>query len=1068
MPTFNYEKIKDTTYFSENVLPPHASFRTYANRHELEAGLSSYAYKLDGIWKFSYARNIRSAITDFYADDYDCHSWDDIRVPSHIQLEGYDAPQYVNVQYPWDGHEDVAVDDVPELLNPTASYVKYFELPKNMIGLPIRIEFEGVESGMALWLNGSYVGYSEDSFAPHAFDLTPYIKDGTNKLAVQVYKWTPSSWCEDQDFFRFSGIYRSVWLYAIPCVHLEDVAIKTLFDGADFSRSTLCADLTVRGSGTACLTLYDGANEIATQELTIDSSVVADASHHANSMQYTDITAHDINLTNTSNVLPYEVDSIHTISYRQLVEHPKLWSTEEPHLYRLVVELYASDGTLIEVTSQHVGFRHFELRDGLMLINGKRIVFKGVNRHEFSGVTGRAVGAHTHDELLQDIITMKQNNINAIRTSHYQNQDEIYELCDIYGLYMIAENNLETHGTWETYMSGRTGLDRVLPDDKASFRQMLFDRLLSTYHRDKNHPSILIWSLGNESFGGKTLYEMSELLRSLDDTRLVHYEGIAWDDRYPDTSDIVSRMYTPVTHIEKYLSESTDPRPYIECEYSHAMGNSCGALHKYTQLADRQGCRYQGGFIWDYIDQSIYKKDRYGKYFAAFGGDFYDRPTDYNFSGNGIAYGGSRLPSPKMQEVKYCYQNISIDISSDGFIVWNKNLFLGTDSFDCYATLLRDGVQIDRKKLSDIAVAPESRCTYPLPYDIPCESGEYALTISFHLKEDALWAKAEHEIAFGQSVIANTTSVNKSTSSGTSPFTVTKGIHNIGVRGENFETLFSDMYGGMTSYKYAGVEMLSSIPAPNFWRAPIDNDYGNNNCGRLAQWKIASLYATTRGVGIEDVEHGSSTPINPTCDVTDEYALITYRCNLQTTPHAECTLSYKVFGDGTVQTTLYYEPVEGLPTMPEFGMLFKIDADYDRLEWYGNGPAESYADRMMGARLGIYKNKVIENMADYMTVQECGAKTDVRYAKVTDMKGRGLIFESVDTPFTFSALPYTPHEMESATHPYELPPIHHTVIRVMGAQMGVGGDDSWGAPVHPEYMIDIRRPLRFSFSFHGI
>jgi len=701
-----------------------------------------------------------------------------------------------------------------------------------------------------------------------------------------------------------------------------------------------------------------------------------------------------------------------------------------------------------------------------MLLNGKRIVFKGANRHEFSSITGRAVGVHTHEELLRDIITMKQNNINAIRTSHYQNQDALYDLCDEYGLYLIAENNLESHGTWDIHQAGIRGIEGVLPNDKPEWKAVLFDRMNSTYQRDKNHPAVLIWSLGNESFGGETLLQMAEMVRRFDDTRLVHYEGVVNDPRFLETTDIESHMYSTVKDIKEYLAQG-DKRPYIECEYSHAMGNSNGALHKYTELADQKDCGYQGGFIWDYIDQSIWKKDRYGKWFQAYGGDFGERPTDYNFSGNGIAYGGDRAPSPKMQEVKFCYQNIAISIDNSGFEVWNKNLFTSTDAFDCVALLHRDGKLYQQQELTNIDVAPEERSSFPLPFMVPALPGEYAVTISFRLKEDTSWAKKGHEVAFGQGVIAVVRSIS---SKEVTPFTVTHGTHNIGVRGENFDVLFSDLNGGLTSYRYAGKEMIQEIPRPNFWRAPTDNDCGNNMGGVRGQWKLASLYATAKGIGKEIPSvHGGTILQNPTCEVEADSVVVTYLYNLQTSPAAECSLQYRVFGDGRIQTTLHYDPVEGLAAMPEFGVLFKIDADYDTVEWYGNGPAETYWDRQHGAKLGIYQNKVADNMAQYLVPQECGAKTAVRWAKVVDRKGRGLLFTAdAAKPMFFSALPYTPHEMESAKHPYELPPVHYTVIRAIGEQMGVGGDDSWGANVHPEYIPDVTKPVEFTFTFRGI
>ena len=390
--------------------------------------------------------------------------------------------------------------------------------------------------------------------------------------------------------------------------------------------------------------------------------------------------------------------------------------------------------------------------DGLMKLNGKRIVFKGVNRHEFSSITGRVPN---RNEVIKDIVTMKKNNINAIRTSHYPDDSMLYELCDIYGIYMIAENNLESHGTWEAYNKGYVDLDFVVPKDKPQWREMMLDRANSCYQRDKNHPAILIWSCGNESFGGKTIYEMSQLFRQLDKHRLVHYEGVFNDRSYNDTSDMESQMYTPAAGIEKFLAEHPE-KPFICCEYTHAMGNSCGAMHKYTELTDREP-RYQGGFIWDYIDQSIYKKDRYGKWFLTYGGDFGDRPTDGDFSGNGICYGGEREASPKMQEVKFNYQNISVDFDSDYiFTVTNKNLFVNTSVFDAFAILLADGEEVYRTKLQ-ISVPPMDRASYEVPVTLKNSmidvEKEYCIVVSFVLKENTIWEKAGYEIAFGQHMI---------------------------------------------------------------------------------------------------------------------------------------------------------------------------------------------------------------------------------------------------------------------------------------------------------------------------
>lgn len=524
------------------------------------------------------------------------------------------------------------------------------------------------------------------------------------------------------------------------------------------------------------------------------------------------------------------------------VKNPLLWSAEKPNLYEVKIIVKDTHRNETEFISQLAGFRRFEMVDGLMKLNGKRIVFKGVNRHEFSSITGRVPN---RDEVIKDIVTMKKNNINAIRTSHYPDDSMLYKLCDIYGIYMIAENNLESHGTWEAYNKGYVDLDFVVPKDKPQWREMMLDRANSCYQRDKNHPAILIWSCGNESFGGKTIYEMSQLFRQLDKHRLVHYEGVFSDRSYNDTSDMESQMYTPAAGIEKFLAEHPE-KPFICCEYTHAMGNSCGAMHKYTELTDREP-RYQGGFIWDYIDQSIYKKDRYGKWFLTYGGDFGDRPTDGDFSGNGICYGGEREASPKMQEVKFNYQNISVDFDSDYiFTVTNKNLFVNTSVFDAFAILLADGEEVYRTKLQ-ISVPPMDRASYEVPVTLKNSmidvEKEYCIVVSFVLKENTIWEKAGYEIAFGQHMIKKPVSEYSCDKS----VELVVGNGNILVRGENFKALFSRMNLGMVSYVYGGVEMLpNTIPLPNFWRTPTNNDSGNMMPQRYAQWKIASMYVTTR------------------------------------------------------------------------------------------------------------------------------------------------------------------------------------------------------------------------------
>ena len=1003
----NNEWVQDPKVFNINREKAHASIHRYASLEEMHTNKSSYIYSLNGKWKFHYANGFNQLIKDFSNKDYNSDNWDEINVPGHIQLQGYGTPMYVNQIYPWSATEQIIPGEIPEH-NPIGSYITYFDSSVIKDNTDVYINFKGVESAMALWVNGTFVGYSEDTFTPSRFNITSLIEEGKNKIAVNVYRFSSGSWLEDQDFWRFSGIFRDVELEMVPHTHLEDIKVLTHLNDT-YDHAVVEVNPTVIHPTKVIYTLKYN-----------DEIIVSETKEDSSSLQFE-------------------------------LEHPYLWSAEKPHLYTLIIEVMDEEG-LVECISQQVGIREFEIINGIMCINGQRIIFHGVNRHEFSAYTGRHV---SYEETKQDILNMKAHNINALRTSHYPNQSFVYDLCDEYGLYVIDEVNLETHGTWSEYFDK----EHIIPDNKPEWLDIILDRANSMYERDKNHPSIIIWSLGNESHGGKNLYEMSQFLRNKDQSRVIHYEGISHDRSYNETSDIESQMYTYAKDIEKYLTTHQD-KPFILCEYAHSMGNSNGALFKYIDL-EKKYPLYQGGFIWDYIDQSIYKKDRYGKEFQAYGGDFGDRPTDYNFSGNGIAYGGNRDASPKMQEVKFNYQNITAEVSEESVLIKNKNLFINTDKFDCKVTVAKNGKLI-RTATMDTAVDPLCEKKYELPFEKESRPGEYTITVSFHLKEQTIWAEAGHEIAFGQYVY-NVEGVKEIC---TDEIQVIHSTHNIGVRGAHFEVLFSVLNGGLVSYKYAGREMIEAIPKPNFWRAPTDNDCGNQMPMRYAQWKIASMY-----LGHKEYRKGEYGPMNfPEVEEGKNTIKISYTYFMPTTPASECRLSYEVFADGRIKTTLSYDPVEGFGDMPEFGVLFKLNADYDRVEWYGLGEAETYADRKHGAKLGIYQNKVIDNMAQYMVPQECGAKEEVRWAKVVDRKGRGMLFEmdEVNGPMMFSALPYTPHEIENAMHPYELPEIHYTVVRAAKGQMGIGGDDSWGSYTHPEYLLNKEGKMEFSFTFKGI
>ncbi len=1035
MAEFRFGIVSDPRIYQENRLPAHSDHRFF--RGEVTSDESDCRLDLNGTWKFAYAENPGAAAPDFYKNDYDVSTWADIPVPAHIQMQGYDVPAYVNVQYPWDGHESIEPGEIPSHFNPTASYVRFFTVPAWMKGKRTILCFQGVESGFALWVNGAYIGYSEDSFTPSEFDVTEYLREGENRLAVRVFKWTAGSWCEDQDFYRFSGIFRDVFLYAEPEVHIRDLKVLTLLDDA-YENAVLRLEILASDAGQARISLSEEGRCIFDEKRELGTSA----------------------------------------EYEFPVASPKKWSAEEPFLYDLRIEVFGEDGALRETVVEKVGFRRFEMKDTMMHLNGKRIVFKGVNRHEFSCTSGRVM---SEEITRRDIITMKRNNINAVRTSHYPNQTHLYRLCDEFGLYVIDETNLETHGAMDAIGAGFKDISFAVPGDRPEFLELVLDRARSMLERDKNHPCILIWSCGNESFGGRDIYEMSEQFRRLDPTRLVHYEGIYHDRRYNATSDMESTMYAPVREIKEFLAEHRD-KPYINCEYTHAMGNSCGGMHKYTELAYTEPL-FQGGFIWDYVDQCVALTDRYGTAYMGYGGDCGERPTDYSFSGNGIVYGSNREPSPKMQEVKYNYRNISVSFeeAAKTFTVTNRHLFVNTDRFSCQVALAKDGVTI-AEQTGRISVEPLSKGTFPIPLEIPAEEGEYTITVSFRLKEDTPWAKAGHELAYGQTVFGRMAEreIRKAKS-----LVVTKGWQNVGVRTEDFEALFSTRAHGLVSYKYKGREMLKRPPRPNFWRAPTDNDVANFMPFRSGQWRGAGQYAATRS---------PESLWGELCQVEESgrSVKITYTYHLPTIPAKECLLVYEVFEDGEIAVTQSMEASAEVGELPEFSTMFVMDADYERVKWYGLGPDETYADRCH-AKLGIYENAVTDNVAQYLVPQECGNKVGVRYASVTDREGKGLLFTmspagsaALDPSgaagglsyaadeqmlaaggLQFSALPYTPNQMEEATHSNELPPVLDTVVRV-GLQMGVAGDDTWGALVHPEYRIDNTKAVEIRFRFRGI
>ncbi len=997
----DYNWLSDPTVFSVNRVEAHSS-------HDFSGSFKS----LNGSWKMHYAKNLSMAPAEFCREDFDLTGFDDVTVPLSIQMQGYGSPAYNNFMYPWDGHENIKNGEVPKMFNPTASYVKEFVIDEDMKGQRIFISFCGAESGMALWLNGKFIGYSEDSFTPHDFELTDVIKaDGVNRLAVQVYRFTSSSWLEDQDFFRFSGLFRDVVLYSTPKLHVFDMFAKGRLE-KDNVTGTLDLEFTVEAAD----------NKKANAEIILSSFE-------------DEILREKISVTNGKNCIKYTVGEVLP------------WSAEAPNLYELQIILTDENGEEVESAAQSIGFRRFELENGILKLNGKRIIFNGVNRHEMSCETGRTV---SYEDTERDIINMKRHNINAIRTCHYPDQTFVYDLCDKYGIYVIDECNLETHGTWS--VTGKPD-ENTLPGSTETWKDVCLDRAKSLQERDKNHACVLFWSCGNESCGGKNIWLMSQLFKKRDDTRLVHYEGISHDRTYNDTSDVESQMYTKPWDIKKFLEENPE-KPFICCEYMHAMGNSLGAMDEYTDMTHEVD-RYQGGFIWDYIDQAFRKKNRYGEDFMGYGGDFDDRPNDYNFCGDGIVF-ADRSNSPKMQDVKKLYQNIGVFFENDRAVIKNYYLFTDLRDFDCTVILDRNGEEITRES-RNIVCAPGESVELPL-FDrnsdlLFGEEGEYAVTVSFTLREDTDWAESGYEIAFGQDVFTVGTEnpgldmMKERREVPVRKLQVIDCDYNYTFRGENFEYIFSKRQGGFLSMRVNGKEMFDLQPKPNFWRAPTDNDMGNMMVLRMGQWELSSRY-------------------NAVVDFKAEDNKVIFTHLLGGHKDLYMNTSYTVFDDGSVKIEMDFPGVENGQDMPAFGMMFTLPADYENVRYYGEGPDECMIDRRSGAKLGFYEFKASENFTPYLMPQECGNRTGVRLAKVTDERGHGIMLASKN--MELSVLPYTPFEIENALHIHELPDIHHTVIRANLIQMGVGGDDSWGAKTHEQYTVKSDKPMHFEFYIAGI
>ena len=867
------------------------------------------------------------------------------------------------------------------------SYVKFFDVDKELLGKETFISFQGVETAIYVWLNGEFVGYSEDSFTASEFNITPYLKEKNNKLVVEVYRYSTASWLEDQDFWRFSGIFRDVYLYAVPEIHVRDMKVIADYD-------------------------YENGNGILATEL----DIIGDSDYEIK-----------LTLTDKNGIKVYEGN---TANVSASIPDIMPWSAEQPNLYTITAEII-SDSEIIETAETEIGFRTFELKDGIMCLNGKRIVFKGINRHEWNAEGGRVV---TEDDMLWDIRFMKQNNINAVRTCHYPNNSLWYQLCDEYGIYLIAETNLESHGTWQKMGACEPSIN--VPASLPEWKEACLDRARSMYERDKNHASVLIWSCGNESYCGDDIAAMADYFHEVDKTRLVHYEGVVWNRKYDHITDMESRMYAKPDEVEEYLKQNTG-KPYISCEYMHAMGNSLGGMKLYTDLEDKYEA-YQGGFIWDYIDQSLYKDG-----VLVYGGDFDDRASDYGFCTNGIVY-ADRTYSPKVSEAKRLYSNIRMSLENGVLTVENRNLFTDTSGYIFKVTLEKEGGILSAEELR-LNISAGEAGSVKLGLNIPENGGEYVLTAYAVLAEDTIWAEKGHEISFAQQIVK--------TPELTAPMTAHKaeivyGDFCIGVNGEGFSMQFDKCEGGVSSLVYNGVEYITRAPKVSFFRAHTDNDTGAGYPCENAQWQIAGKCAKL--LGFETKGNADSLEV-------------TFKFLAPTVPSFEYKVTYIAYFDGRLGVKAEYDGVKGLSDMPVFAMDFKMKKQYDKFTYYGMGPDENYIDRNNGARLGVYTLTALENFTKYLNPQECGNRTGVRYVNVYEENGAGLNFTATENPFEMSVLPYNAYELDNAMHRDELPDPTYTWVRIAAKQMGVGGDDSWGAPVHKEFKINSEEAMSLEF-----
>jgi len=998
-----------------NKEAPHCTLLPFPDERlalENNKNKSPYYINLNGHWRFSWVEKPADRPMKFYTSSYNDSQWDLIPVPANWEFLGYGTPIYVNIPYEWT--KNPQPPKVPHDYNPVGSYRVNFSIPDNWAEREIFIHFGAVKSAFYVWVNGKKVGYSQDSKTPAEFNITSFVNPGNNLLALEVYRWSDGSYLECQDFWRISGIERDVYLYSNPHIHIRDYFIHAGLVN-EYIDGDLRLDVEVIN--------YSGKKS---EPMTLDALLYA-----ADKKTLIASFSQEVSVKGNKNEF---------VTFERIIPGVLPWSAEIPNLYALVLLLKDESGVTTEALSCKLGFRTSEVKFGQYLFNGKPILLKGVNRHEHDPVTAHVV---SEEMMLKDIALMKQNNINTVRTSHYPNDPRWYELCDEYGLYVIDEANIESHGMG--YHPDRT------LGNNPSFMNAHLARVQAMVERDKNHPSIIFWSMGNEAGDGVNFDTCYNWIKQRDPSRPVHYERA----ELRHNTDIYCPMYPDISYLEEY-ARKPQQRPLIMCEYAHAMGNSTGNLQEYWDVIEANK-QLQGGSIWDWVDQGILQHDYSGNPYYAYGGDFGPpgTPSDSNFCINGLVL-PDRTPHPALNEVKKVYQYIQIkpvDVEKGEFRIKNMYDFKDLKHVNIVWALMADGKPFIQGVIRnpDIGPGEEKVFTLSSPSMEPRPGVEYFY--DFHVKTAGEYTLIPNafEIASEQVQVPVYKPVEPFPHKASLEMVWSKDKIFLDITGVSMAVRFNTSDGTIVSWKYEGKELIRQGPYPNYWRAPVDNDFGHDMHERLSAWKDASQERMV-------MQFKAWQP-----DPRVIHCLVTYGIRGASIKH---TIEYILMGTGDIIVNSSMDPgtVE-LPELPRFGVNMRIPAEFNKVRWFGRGPFENYWDRSTAAHIGLYEKTVDEMFFPYVRPQETGTRTDVRWVALTDENGTGLLV-SGDPYFSFSALPYTIDDLD-----YTISAKRHTVdlvkrdfvdLNIDYRQMGVGGDDSWGARPLNKYTL-FSRAMSYSF-----